>query len=99
MGRAYVSRGWESDRQKKRTPLNFSKTVEKQASDACRKKRRAWKSYGIAGIFKNVGNVRKTAPSGRAESAAEKKRTLIAAGAPQGNVEIPWKMKVRRGFP
>ena len=73
MRRAYVSGGFKSKWQKKRTPMNLSETVEKQALDAGRKKRRAWKSYGIAGIFKNVENVRKSAPSGPAESAAEKK--------------------------
>ena len=68
----------------------LSETVEKQASDGGRKKRRAWKSYGMRGIFKNVGNVRKTAFSGPAESDAEKTRTLAAAAEPKGNDEIPW---------
>ena len=83
----------------KRTPMNLSKTVEKQASDDGRKKRRGWKSYGIAEIFKNVGNVRKNSSIRTCRKRCRKKRTLMAAGVPLGNVEIPRKMKVRRGFP
>ena len=88
MPRAYVSRGCEKRMQEKRAPLESSKTVE-NAKSACKKKRRARKSYGYTEIFKNVVNVRKNTPVWACRNAVQKKRTLAAAGEPVGTVGNP----------
>ena len=77
---------------RKKEPLRISpKQWKNKPQTLAEKKRRASKSYGIAEIFKNVGNVIKNTPFRTCRKRGRKKRALTAAGEPMGNVEIPWK--------
>ena len=57
MPRAYVSRGWPTKLQEKKSPLEFNRNSGKTSKFSVQEKRRASESYGLAEIFKNVVNV------------------------------------------